>query len=250
MAALFRAAKQNRIFEDVVDQIQEAIISGRLTEGERLPPERELRDMLQTSRSTIREALRVLEQKGLIEIRLGTGGGAVVKSLSADTITQSLTLLIRSRRVSLDHLAEFRERVEGDVAALAAVRHQPDDIKHLRHLIEEARAWVNRGPEAADEFLRVDREIHYTVAAVTANPLYISILKTLHDNIQLYFEQYLVMSETRMEQNFGELVEIVNAIERGDADHARELSRKHVRNFRSYMDEEAKAAMQQSLKDK
>jgi GntR family transcriptional repressor for pyruvate dehydrogenase complex len=247
MTPLFRAAKQNRIFEDVVDQIQEAIISGRIKNGDRLPSERELREMLQTSRSTIREALRVLEQKGLIEIRLGTGGGAVVKSISADTITQSLALLIRTRRVSLDHLAEFRERVEGDVAALAAMRHQPDDIKHLRQLLEEAHAWVKRGPQTADEFLRVDREIHFSIAAVSGNPIYLSILKTLHDNIQLYFEKYLVMSETRLEQNYAELVEIVNAVEQGDADQARELTQEHVRHFSRYMDEEAQDRNQRSL---
>ena len=81
MNQLFRAAKQNRIFQDVVEQIQEAIIEGHLKVGDRLPPERELKEMLQTSRSTLREALRVLEQKGLIEIKLGMGGGAVVKTL-------------------------------------------------------------------------------------------------------------------------------------------------------------------------
>ena len=83
MNQLFRAAKQNRIFQDVVEQIQEAIIEGHLKVGDRLPPERELKEMLQTSRSTLREALRVLEQKGLIEIKLGMGGGAVVKAAAA-----------------------------------------------------------------------------------------------------------------------------------------------------------------------
>jgi DNA-binding transcriptional regulator YhcF (GntR family) len=64
MTHLFRVAKQNRIFQDVVEQIQEAIIDGHLKVGDRLPAERELKAMLQTSRSTLREALRVLEQKG------------------------------------------------------------------------------------------------------------------------------------------------------------------------------------------
>ena len=68
MTQLFRVARQNRIFRDVVEQIQEAIIQGRLKVGDRLPAERELKEMLQTSRGTLREALRVLEQKGLIEI--------------------------------------------------------------------------------------------------------------------------------------------------------------------------------------
>ena len=67
---LFRAARQNRIFQDVVEQIQDAIIEGRLRAGDKLPAERELKDLLKTSRSTLREALRVLEHKGLIEIKV------------------------------------------------------------------------------------------------------------------------------------------------------------------------------------
>ena len=72
---MFRAAKQSRIFQDIVDQIQEAILDGRFKAGDMLPSERELKEMFQTSRGTLREALRVLEQKGLIEIKLGVGGG-------------------------------------------------------------------------------------------------------------------------------------------------------------------------------
>ena len=101
MRVLFREARQNRIFQDVVEQIEEAILSGRLKAGDRLPPERELKETLKTSRSTLREALRVLEQKGLIEIRLGKGGGAHVKAISSDSISQSLGLLLRSQHVRL-----------------------------------------------------------------------------------------------------------------------------------------------------
>lgn len=233
---LFRAAKQNRVFEDVVEQIQRAIISGRLKNGDRLPPERELREMLQTSRSTIREALRVLEQKGLIAIKLGTGGGAVVKDVSEDTVTESLALLIQSRKVSLDHLAEFRERVEGDVAALAAQRVQPSDLKPLQRLLKEAQAFVKQGPPAADAFMRADREIHFTIAKITGNPLYISILKTLHDNIQRYYERFLVMPDNRLAENYQDLVEIVQAVKEGNSRRARELTRAHVRRFNHYME--------------
>ena len=75
---MFEAAKQTKVFQNVVEQIQEAILDGRLTTGQTLPAERELKEMFSISRGTLREALRVLEQKGLIEIRLGVNGGAVV----------------------------------------------------------------------------------------------------------------------------------------------------------------------------
>ena len=72
---MFQAAKQTKVFQDVVEQIQEAILDGRLTAGQTLPAERELKEMLSISRGTLREALRVLEHKGLIEIKLGVGRG-------------------------------------------------------------------------------------------------------------------------------------------------------------------------------
>ncbi|MBW2677983.1 MAG: FadR family transcriptional regulator, partial [Deltaproteobacteria bacterium] len=129
---MFHAASQNRIFQDIVDQIQEAILEGRLQTGDILPSERDLKEMFNTSRGTLREALRVLEQKGLIEIKLGVGGGSVVKEVSVDKISESLALLIRTQRVSLNHLAEFREAVEGIIAAQAAERATPADIKQLK----------------------------------------------------------------------------------------------------------------------
>ena len=139
MEPLFRAPKQNRIFRDVVDQIQDAIIDGRLKTGDKLPAERELKDLLKTSRSTLCEALRVLEQKGLIEIKLGVGGGSVVRSVTTDQVTESLDLLIRSQKISLAHLADFREGVEGEVVAIAARTASETDLRNLERLLKKAK---------------------------------------------------------------------------------------------------------------
>jgi len=239
MKALFRAAKQNRIFEDVVDQIQEAIIDGRLQAGDRLPAERELKGVLQTSRSTLREALRVLEQKGLIEIRLGMGGGAIVKTLNEDQVTESLDLLLRSQKVSLNHLAEFREGVEGDVVAIAAERASDSDIELLRSLLDEAAACVDRGVDHLDDFLKVDKELHLTFAYITQNPVYISVLKSIHDNINRYYEIYLVMDQPELEENLKDLERIVSAVEDRNIPQARELAQHHVQRFNQYMSRQA-----------
>lgn len=235
MTQLFRTAKQNRIFQDVVEQIQDAIMDGRLKVGERLPAERELKEMLQTSRSTLREALRVLEQKGLIKIKLGMGGGAIVKAVSSDKISESLDLLIRSQRVSLNHIAEFRERVEGSVAAIAAQRATDAHIKKLKELIKAARACIQ-----AEDFLLADKAFHLYVAEITGNPLYISMLKIIHDNIKRYYDEFLSMKEREMEENLVDLENIVAAIEVGDASKASDLVRSHVRRFNRYMEEREK----------
>ena len=157
---MFQAAKQTKVFQDVVEQIQEAILDGRLTAGQTLPAERELKETFNISRGTLREALRVLEQKGLIEIKLGVGGGSVVKAVDTDQISESLGLLIRSQKVSLNHLAQFREDVEGIVAARAAKNHVAEDIQTLKDLLVNAHSCVKKGSSQRNAFIDIDKQIH------------------------------------------------------------------------------------------
>jgi DNA-binding FadR family transcriptional regulator len=237
---MFKAAKQNRIFQDVVEQIQETIISGRLKPGEMLPSERDLKEMLQVSRGTLREALRVLEQKGLIEIKLGVGGGAVVQDVSYDQINESLALLIRYQKVSLQHLSEFRVGIEGRVAALAAARAMPADLIRLKSLLEQARQFAEKGSNSQKEFVGMDKKIHLALAEISGNPVYISLHHTVHDNIDQYYETFLVMKQREMEENFSDLGSIINAVEKKDVDEARQLAEAHVLRFNHYMENREK----------
>ena len=110
---MFKTVKQNKAYQDVVEQIQEAIMEGTLKPGRQLPAERELKEQFGISRGTLREALRVLEQKGLIEIRTGVAGGSIIREVNSENLSDNLGLLIRNRAVSLRDLAEFREGMEG-----------------------------------------------------------------------------------------------------------------------------------------
>ncbi len=237
---MFQTAKQTKVFQDVVTQIQEAILDGRLKTGETLPSERQLKDMFNISRGTLREALRVLEQKGLIEIKLGVGGGSVVKDLNADQVSESLALLIRSQKVSLNHLAEFREDVEGVVAARAATRSSAADIDKLNELLDGARKCIDAGPSQRDAFIEIDKRIHMALARLTANPIYISVLHSVHDNIHRYYDEFLSMDERELQENYQDLCDIVQAVEKGQADQARRLARDHVHRFNRYMEKRKK----------
>jgi DNA-binding FadR family transcriptional regulator len=135
---MFQTAKPTKVFQEVVSQIEEAILNGRIETGQTLPAERELKAMFQISRGTLREALRVLEQKGLIEIRLGVGGGSVVRSVDAGRVSESLGLLIRSQKVSLGHLTEFRAGIESSIAAQAAEQRSAADVRQLKDLLKVA----------------------------------------------------------------------------------------------------------------
>jgi GntR family transcriptional repressor for pyruvate dehydrogenase complex len=245
---MFQTAKQTKVFQDVVAQIQEAILDGRLKTGDTLPSERHLKDMFNISRGTLREALRVLEQKGLIEIKLGVGGGSVVKDVNADQVSESLALLIRSQKVSLNHLAEFREDVEGIVAAHAAKRCTEADILKLRELLNEARKCIDQGTSQRDAFIEIDKQIHMTLAAVAQNPIYISVLHSVHENIHRYYEKYLSMEERELKENYEDLSDLVNTVEKGQADKARDLARDHVHRFNQYMKRREQAEEQKVTK--
>ncbi len=236
---MFQTAKPTKVFQEVVAQIEEAILAGRIKTGQTLPSERDLKEMFQISRGTLREALRVLEQKGLIEIRLGVGGGSVVRAMDAGAVSESLGLLIRSQKVSLSHLAEFREGMEGSIAAQAAERRSASDIRKLKGLLEEARSCMRAGRQQRDEFLEMDKQIHMTIAATTQNPIYQSVLTSIHDNIHRYYDRFLSMEDQELQENFRDLCGLVDAIEIGAADDARRLAREHVQRFNGYMQHRA-----------
>jgi GntR family transcriptional repressor for pyruvate dehydrogenase complex len=232
---MFQTAKQTKVFQDVVEQIQEAILDGRLTAGQTLPAERELKETFNISRGTLREALRVLEHKGLIEIKLGVGGGSVVKAVDTDQISESLGLLIRSQKVSLNHLAQFREDVESIVAAHAAKNHVAGDIQKLKDLLVNAHDCLKRGSSQRNAFIDIDKQIHMTMARITGNPVYISVLHSIHDNIHRYYDRFLSMDEPELAENYNDLCDLVAAIENADAELACRLAKQHVQRFNQYM---------------
>lgn len=232
---MFKRAKQNRVFQDVVDQIQDAILEGKLAPGEKLPAERDLKDMFNTSRGTLREALRVLEQKGLIEIKLGVAGGAIVKQIDTDPIIESLALLIRSGGIALEHLAEFRIKIEGSIVELAALRATPEDIREMERLYEKAKAYCDKGDW--EHFLKTDETMHTYLGTMSRNPIFQFIQKSIHDNIHQYYESYLPMNHERTLENLNDFERIIAAIKMKDATTAADIIRDHVERFNKKMQE-------------
>jgi len=234
---MFNHVKQNRAYQDVVEQVQEAIIAGTLKPGSLLPAERELKEQFGVSRGTLREALRVLEQKGLIEIRTGVAGGSIIREVNSEQLSENLGLLIRNRTVSLRDLAEFREGMEGGVAALAVQRGKEQDMALLNGLLLEAEEHLKKGRKGWDAFIRTDEMLHMALARMSGNQLFISVLESVYYNIHTYYENYLPRNKKILQENFNDLRAIVAAVTGGDAEAARELAQGHVRRFNAYMEE-------------
>ena len=232
---MFKKTSQQRMFQDLVSQIEQAILDGRLKTGDKLPPQRVLVEMFQTSRATLREALRVLELKGLIDIKLGASGGAIVKKVNTEPVTESLAMLMQHRRVSLQELAEFREGVEGHVAALASERVSDEEIHQLELLLSKARSFLKDGVASWEKFCIVDQQIHIAIARASHNAVYRFVLRVVHDNLEPFYEAYPLKDKRIMQENFQDLHDIVRAIAKRKPTVVKTLMQSHVRRFNRHM---------------
>src|SRR3954465_2522912 len=137
------AQRENDLFEPITvarassaiaDQIRAAIITGKLTEGARLAPERELAEQFGVSRVTVRDALRSLEAMGLIEVRVGARGGAFVTAPTGSHVAQAMSDMMLMAVLSPEDIVESRLIVELGTITLACARATDDDLEALRAL--------------------------------------------------------------------------------------------------------------------
>ena len=158
-------------YELVLDQVRRAIQLGRFGPGDRLPPERELAQQLGVSRTTVREAMRVLQGEGLVEIRRGRTGGAIV--IAQDISRPEVKRQLRWRLAELEAVVEFRLVVEPAAARLAAERRTAGDLGALRRLVESMNEQVSEpgGPSTPSRFFRLDSEFHDRIAETAGNDM-------------------------------------------------------------------------------
>ncbi|HBX79579.1 MAG TPA: FadR family transcriptional regulator [Propionibacteriaceae bacterium] len=147
--------------------LRERILSGDFPEGTPLPPERELVTQTRMSRTTVREALRILEVQGLVHIKAGRAGGAFVQRPGEDDMARSVGLLIRGRQIRLAALFETREAIEPFCASLAAKHRTDADLEALDAANE---ALANSGPDL-EGFLEANIDFHVAVAKASHNEL-------------------------------------------------------------------------------
>ncbi len=235
MTMTFKKLRPNRVFQNVVDQIQQAILDGRLQAGDQLPSEMKLKEIFNTSRGSVREALRVLEQKGLVRIKTGVTGGAVVREMDTSPISESLDLLIQCQKVSVEHLVEFREQVEGIVAALAAERSSDSDSSSVGRLLERARQLLDAPDGHWEELLDLDVQAHIAIAEMAGNPIFLAVLKMVHENMINAYDWSALKTPTIMKDNFADMEALMEAVSRGRSNEAAFLARYHVRKFHDYI---------------
>lgn len=232
---MFTPSVQRRAYQNVVAQIEDAILDGRLNPGDKLPGERDLIQMFQICRGTLREALRSLEQKRLITVKTGANGGVVVLPLSTKFLGENLQILLRYQKISLKELSEFRASVEGLVAGQAAQKARKADIKNLQSLLIEIRKSLESPRNAWDEVVSKEKQFHACLSKIAGNRLFEIVLGTIYDNIQSYFDRYFPKDRAVLERSCHDLSEILKAIEKKDSAHATTIAKQHVQAFYEIM---------------
>ena len=125
--------------------------------------------------------------------------------------------------------------MEGIVAAHAAKNHSAEDILKLKDLLATAHSCIKKGSSHRKTFIDIDKQIHMAMAQITGNPVYISVLHSIHDNIHRYYDRFLSMDQPELEENYGDLGDLVRAIENGDVEMARKFAEQHVKRFNQFM---------------
>lgn len=212
----------------LMHELRERILSGELAEGTALPPERELVAQTRMSRTTVREALRILEVQGLVRIRAGRAGGAFVQRPGRDSVASSVTLLIRGRQIRLQALLETREAIEPVCAQLAAAHRLPEDIAAL----ERANVPIADPGSSLADFLQGNVDWHVAVAVATHNELIAGFMTALSSAIYSSTEnEGFIDSEVRRLTARAHS-HITEAISRGDAAAAVRRMTRHVHDYR------------------
>jgi len=176
---LFSPAQVGRAGEDVALQIEAAILGEKILPGESLPSERELQAQFQTGRGVIREAIRALKQKGLIEIRKGARGGAYVKKIEVANVSESLALFLKQNHIGTAHIAEFRESLDRTITMLAIARGSAGDKQQLVDKAEQLRDFIEASHPAMELLGEIDRELNIRLARMTGNPIFEWIMSAL-----------------------------------------------------------------------
>ncbi|MCL3817658.1 FadR/GntR family transcriptional regulator [Aeromicrobium wangtongii] len=232
---LLSKVNTGRISEVIVDQVRTLIRQGQLTAGDRLPSERDLCVRFGVSRVTVREALRILEASGLVEIRVGASGGAFVTVPSSRFVGAGIVDLISLASLTAIEVTEARLVFELGIVPLVCERATDDDIKALYDICDQSDEAI-----AANSYpLELSAEWHTRYAASAHNRAVAMFVESLHDPLLRSLELARDAVPSHGAHGVGEHRALVAAISERDVDKTTELMRTHLRRTAERVDPDA-----------
>jgi GntR family transcriptional regulator, transcriptional repressor for pyruvate dehydrogenase complex len=213
-----------RISEVIVDQIRLLIRSGQLTAGDRLPSERELCERFGVSRVTVREALRVLEANGLVDIRVGARGGAFVTAPTSRLVGEGIADLMSLSSLSALEVTEARMVFELGLVPLVCERATEEDIAALYEICDRGTTAL----ESGDYPLTLSAEWHSRFARSTHNRAIGLLAESLHDPMIRSLQEARSTEPAHGRRGVEEHRALVDAVAARDVERATELMRVHL----------------------
>jgi GntR family transcriptional repressor for pyruvate dehydrogenase complex len=208
----------------IVDQIRLLIRQGDLAAGDRLPAERELCERFGVSRVTVREALRVLEANGLVEIRVGARGGAFVTAPTSRLVGEGIADLITLSTMSALEVTEARIVLELGITPLVCERATEEDISALYEICDRSSAALE-----GDEYpLALSAEWHTRYAQAAHNGALAMLVESLHDPLIMSLERAREAAPLHGRRGVTEHRALVDAIAERDVARATELMSTHL----------------------
>lgn len=172
--ALFaHVAREPRLSDKVAEMMLETILSNKLKAGDRLPSERELGEQFGVSRTVVREAVRALVAKGVIEVR--SGSGLRIAAADGTAVRESMSLFLRGGEIDFEKVHEARSLLEVHLAGVAAERATADDVARLREIHEQ----MVREAADVEAAARDDLEFHRRIALATHNELFLVLMDSI-----------------------------------------------------------------------
>nr|WP_174320722.1 FadR/GntR family transcriptional regulator [Gordonia paraffinivorans] len=211
----------------LANDLRERILRGDFPSGTALPPERELVNQTKMSRTTVREALRILEVQGLVVIKTGRSGGAFVQLPGGESVATSVSLLIRGQQLRLTDLLETREAIEPACAALAAKYRTDEDLAAL----DAANNTVGDLEIPLEGFLQANVDWHLAVAQASHNELLTGFMSALSQAIYSSTENTAFVDTDVRQTTYRAHKSITDAIRAGDAAAATRRMTKHVHGY-------------------
>jgi GntR family transcriptional regulator, transcriptional repressor for pyruvate dehydrogenase complex len=221
---MFRPVSVERVSQVIVDQIKLLMREGKLISGDRLPSERDLCQRFGVSRVTVREALRVLEATGLIEIRVGAHGGAFVASPTMQRLGEGLAGLMALSSLTPGDVTEARTVIELGILPFVVERATEADIANLRRMVEEGHDALDRNAYTMD----LSAAFHVGVATSAHNPAIESLVQSFHGPMLLSLRQARDVEPAMGRKGTEEHAALVDAIEKRDVEAAIQVMTTHL----------------------
>ena len=223
---MYKAVQSSRLYEQIVRQIEESIQKGELSPGSQLPPERDLAKQFGVSRTAVREAIKALQEKGLVDAF--PGRGTFVTTGTPNAMRRSLDRLVNSEEEEgRAYLVEVRDILEPEIAALAAERADDEALATMREAVKtmDSAAWDS------DVYIEADLDFHLALAEAAGNPIVLSLIDSI---VGLLREQRLRIFRVEGGPDRGQQHHrrILDAIQRRDPQAARAAMQSHLAQVR------------------